>query len=126
MNARQIRQLQGRIAGIKKRLSELGDLRPGTLSRQYNVCGNPTCRCKDPKNPRKHGPYYQLSYTYRGRSRTEFVRKEFLAQVRQEIKSYAIFRELTRQWVDLSLEIARLRREGLSTKGSHTHGYQDS
>ena len=126
MRAKQIRQLQGRIAGIKKRLSELGDLRPGTLSRQYNVCGNPTCRCKDPRNPKKHGPYYQLSYTYRGKSRTEFVRKELLAQVLQEIKNYAIFRELTRQWVDLSLEIARLRREGLSAKGSHAHGSQDS
>lgn len=126
MSAKQITQLQRRIAGIKKRLSALGDLRPGTLSRQYNVCGNPTCRCKDPKNPKKHGPYYQLSYTYRGKSRTEFVRKELLAQVREEIKNYAVFRELTRQWVDLSLEKARLRREGLSAKGSHAHGSEDS
>ena len=43
-------------------LAALGDLRPGSLSIQYNVCGSPGCRCKaDP--PVKHGPYYQVSYT---------------------------------------------------------------
>ena len=126
MNTKKIKQLQGRITRIKKKLSELGDLRPGTLSRQYNVCGNPTCRCKDPTNPKKHGPYYQLSYTHRGRSRTEFVRKQFVAQVQREINNYAIFRELTRKWVDLSLEIARLRREKFKSKGSNDNGSQDS
>lgn len=126
MNTKKIKELQGGITRIKKRLSQLGDLRPGTLSRQYNVCGNPTCRCKDPTNPKKHGPYYQLSYTHRGKSRTEFVRKEFVAQVQREIKNYAIFRELTKKWVDLSLEMARLRREKFTSKGSNANGSQDS
>ena len=126
MSGEQIKALQGRITRIKKRLSQLGDLRPGSLSRQYNVCGNPTCRCKDPARPKKHGPYYQLSYTYRGNSRTEFVRRQFVAQVQQEIRNYAIFRQLTKRWVDLSLEIARLRREKFKSKGSKANGSQDS
>jgi len=117
MNTKQIRQLQGRITRIKKKLSQLGDLRPGTLSRQYNVCGNPTCRCKDPKDPKKHGPYYQLSYTYRGKSRTEFVRKEVVQEEKRRIRNYAIFRLLTQEWIDLSIEIARLRREQFKSKG---------
>ncbi len=51
-----IRALEAEIAEIKRQLAAIGDLRPGTLSEQYNVCGNPKCRCKaDP--PRKHGPY---------------------------------------------------------------------
>ena len=126
MNIKKIKELQGRITRIKKRLSQLGDLRPGTLSRQYNVCGNPTCRCKDPTNPKKHGPYYQLSYTHRGKSRTEFVRKHFVPQVQREMKNYAILRQLTKKWVDLSLEIARLRREKFKSKGSNDNGSQDS
>ena len=126
MDSRQIKKLQGRIARTKEKLSQLGDLRPGSLSRQYNVCGNPTCRCKDPANPKKHGPYYQLSYTYRGKSRTEFVRKQFVPQVQKEMKNYAIFRHLTKQWIDLSLEIARLRREESKSKGSNANGSQDS
>jgi hypothetical protein len=117
MESKQIKKLQGRIIRIKKKMSQLGDFRPGALSKQYNVCGNPTCRCKDPNNPKKHGPYYQLSYTYRGKSRTEFVRKEFVGQVQKEIRNYAIFRQLTKEWIDLSLEIARLRREAFKSKG---------
>ena len=42
----------------------------GSLSRQYNVCSSPGCRCKA-SPPRKHGPYYQLSYTRNGKSTTE-------------------------------------------------------
>jgi hypothetical protein len=117
MNAKKIKQLQGRITRIKKKLSQLGDLRPGTLSRQYNVCGNPSCRCKDPDDPKKHGPYYQLSYTYRGKSRTEFVRKEVVQEEKKRIRNYVIFRQLTQEWIDLSVEMARLRREQFKSKG---------
>ena len=62
-----LQQIQRQIAKIKGELLELGDLHPGSLSRQYNVCGKPGCRCKDPKNPRRHGPYHKVSYVYRGR-----------------------------------------------------------
>jgi hypothetical protein len=58
-------KLQQRINQMKSQLRALGPMRPGSLSRQYNVCGKPGCRCKDPKNPRRHGPYDQLNYAFR-------------------------------------------------------------
>ncbi len=72
--------LDKRIAAIKAALAALGPLRPGSLSQQYNVCGNPRCRCKAAP-PQKHGPYYQLSYTFRGKSHSDFVRRDALPQV---------------------------------------------
>ena len=99
-----------RIAKIKQEIMELGEMRPGTLSQQYNVCGNPTCRCKDPENPKKHGPYYQLSYTRHKKSKTEFVKKEMVATVKQQIKNYKRFVLLTEEWIDLSIEIAQLQK----------------
>lgn len=103
------RALQARINRIKRSLATLGDLRPGTLSAQFNVCGNPTCRCKaDP--PQKHGPYHQVSYTRKGKSRSEFVRKENLSSVRKQIQNYDKLRQLIDQWLDLSIELDRLRR----------------
>jgi hypothetical protein len=71
------------IEKLKKRLAELGPLHPGSISEQYNVCGTPGCQCKDPKKPRRHGPYYQLSFTWRGKSSTRFVRPEGLPEMRQ-------------------------------------------
>lgn len=85
-------------------------MRPGSISEQYNVCGKPNCRCKDPRKPQKHGPYYQLSYTHLGKSTTEFVKREMLQEVQQQLANYARFKELTEQWVQLSLRIAKLKR----------------
>ena len=103
--------MQKRIQQIKKQLSELGDLRPGSLSKQYNVCGNPTCRCKRADKPVKHGPYYQISYTRKGRSKTEFVKSEDVREVRLQLKNYQLLRSHIDEWVDLSLNIARLRKQ---------------
>jgi hypothetical protein len=55
------------IERVKVKLAALGDLRPGSLSTQYNVCGTPGCRCKATP-PEKHGPYYQVSFTRKGKS----------------------------------------------------------
>lgn len=89
---------------------------------QYNVCGNPTCRCKDPKNPQKHGPYYQLSYTHKGKSTTEFVKANNVPEVRQQIQNYREFKKLTEEWVDLSVKIAKLRKKNSRKKSQRTKG----
>jgi hypothetical protein len=102
--------LHRRIEHIKAELTTLGPLRPGTLSQQYNVCGTPGCRCKhDP--PQKHGPYSQLSYTWRARSRSEFVREDEIGQVEEQLRNYARLRDLIEQWIDAGIALARLERE---------------
>jgi len=84
-------------------------MRPGSLSKQYNVCGNPGCRCKDPVKPKRHGPYLQLSYSRGGKSKTEFIRKEMAPRVRRELKNYKGFEQLRDELIDLSIELSRLR-----------------
>jgi len=107
---RRIESLEQRVEKIKRELAQLGDLRPGSLSKQYNVCGNPNCRCKA-SPPKKHGPYYQLSLTRKGKSRSKFVRKEDVAAVRAQLKNYAKLRKLTERWVDLAEQLSILRLE---------------
>ena len=100
-------KLQQRINQLKAQLGEIGPMRPGSLSRQYNVCGKPGCRCKDPKNPRRHGPYHQLNYVYGGKKTSEFVRPQNLKQVRTQLANYKRFRRLIDQWIGLALKQAR-------------------
>ena len=102
--------LERQIAKVKAEMVALGDLRPGSLSEQYNVCGTPGCHCKDPEDPRKHGPYYQLSYSWRGKSSTRFVKPEQVAAMRHKVANYKRFRELTNHWVDLAVELERVER----------------
>lgn len=106
-----IEKARKRIAEIKRELQELDELRPGKISQQYNICGNPTCGCKDAKNPRKHGPYFQLSYTWKGRSTSEFIKAENVVAEERRVLDYKRMRALTVEWVDLSLIVARMRKQ---------------
>jgi uncharacterized protein DUF6788 len=107
---RRMQTLERQIAKVKGELAELGDLRPGSLSEQYNVCGTPGCQCKaDP--PKKHGPYYQLSYSRKGKSSTRFVRPQHLATVKRQLKNYQRLRSAVDRWIDLATELATLRIE---------------
>jgi hypothetical protein len=107
---KRIRALESQIDKVKEELSSLGDLRPGSLSEQYNVCGKASCGCKEDP-PRKHGPYYQLSFTRKGRSGTKFVKKHQVATVRKQLKNYAKLRTLVDRWIELSTELCQLRLE---------------
>ena len=72
-----LEKLQERINKTKAKLMEMGDMHPGSLSMQYNVCGKKGCRCKDPVEPKKHGPYYQVSYVSDGKSTSRFIKPEY-------------------------------------------------
>ena len=98
---RQIERLKGQLAA-------LGDLRPGSLSTQYNVCGTPGCRCKATP-PKKHGPYYQVSFTRKGKSSSKFVRSQDLADIRKELKNYETMKTLVDRWIDLATELSNIR-----------------
>ena len=104
MDKKDLKQIEKQILKIKKELMELGELRPGSLSRQYNVCGNPNCKCKDKTNPQRHGPYYQISYVRRGKSSSSFVRKEFVSEVKEQLSNYKRLRELVDQWIGLGMQ----------------------
>jgi hypothetical protein len=90
-------RIERRIAEIKRLLQEVGDARPGSLTRQYRL----------PKE--KVGPYYQVSYTHKMRSRTEYVRPEHVRRIKREIVAYKRFRKLTTEWTDLAIRQSSLR-----------------
>ena len=104
-----IQHFEQRIEQIKAKLAAVGLMRPGSLSKQSNVCGKAGCRCKDPLRPQKHGPYYQLSYVHQGKSTTQFIRPFLLPEVKQQLSNYKTFRRLTAQWITLALKIAKTR-----------------
>lgn len=100
--------IERKIEKIKRDLAALGDLRPGSLSTQYNVCGTAGCRCKA-SPPVKHGPYYQISFTRKGKSSTKFVKKKDLPAIRKQMKNYTRMKLLMDQWIELATELSNLR-----------------
>src|ERR1035441_1152025 len=91
MDTKRESEIERQIEKVKRELSALGELRPGSLSTQYNVCGSPGCRCKATP-PKKHGPYYQVSFTRKGKSSSKFIRKQDLPVIRKQLKNYESMR----------------------------------
>jgi hypothetical protein len=112
--------LEQRIALIKRRIAELRPFLPGSISEQYNVCGKAGCACKDPRKPRKHGPYYQLSFSVRGKSSSMFLRKADVPEARRRIARYQQFKALSFELVDAYVALAR--SEGLQRSRTDERG----
>jgi hypothetical protein len=104
-------QIEKKIERIRQEMLTIGPMRPGTLSRQYAACKKPGCACMDPVNPKKHGPFYQLSYSHEGKSTTRFVRPGYTATIEKELAAYKRFRKLTQDWVSLAIMLSQLRLE---------------
>ena len=96
MSEKRLQQIERRIARIKEALSHIGPMRPGSLTRQY----------KDRKN--KTGAYWQISYTRQMKSRTEYVRKEWVPEIRRQVATHKRFKRLIDEWIDLSIERSKL------------------
>ena len=96
-----------RVEQLRGKLAKLGPMLPGSISEQWNVCGTPGCRCKDSKDPVKHGPYYQLSFTVGGRSSTMFLKKEDLPEARRRLKRYQQFKTLCSDLVHAYVALTR-------------------
>lgn len=103
-----VRALRAQIAAVKREVAKLEELRPGSLSRQYTVCGSAGCRCRGTP-PQKHGPYYHLSYTRKGKGGTRLVKKEELSSIRAAVANYARLRRLVDRWIDLATELSDLK-----------------
>jgi hypothetical protein len=95
--ATQLERTEEQIRKVKQALLALGPMRPGTITRQYRL----------PKEKKR--PFYQISYTHRMRSRTEYVRQENLAVLRRETANFKRFKTLMDRWVHLALKASQLR-----------------
>ena len=93
----QLERVEEQIEALKRAMLALGAMRPGSLTKQY----------RDPKARRR--PFYQISYTYRMRSRSEYVRKENLSALRKETANFKRFKKLIHRWIELALKASRMR-----------------
>lgn len=106
-----IDSIEKQIADIKNQLLNLGDMHPGSLTKQFNICGAPNCRCKDHENPQKHGQYYNLSFVLKGRSTSRFIRSEDAPEIKKQVANYKKFKKLVEDWKTLAAELAKLKMD---------------
>jgi hypothetical protein len=89
--------IEKKIAGVKEELMTIGEMRPGSLTYQY----------QRPKE--KKGGFYQISYTYRMKSKTEYVKAQFVQDFKRQIATFKRFKKLMQQWVDLAIRYSQIK-----------------
>ena len=87
-------RIERRIEKIKQALEDLGDMRPGSLSVQTRSWG---------------GKYHQLSYTHLGKGHTQYIPQQSVNEVKRQLANYRKFKQLTQEWVTLSIELCKLK-----------------
>jgi hypothetical protein len=102
--------LEDQKAGLLRRISELSEFRPGSITATTGRCGNPGCHCHRPNDP-GHGPHFRLTYKEDGKTVTEsFVSPAARRKTEREIEAYRRWQELSREFVEINTRLCRLRQ----------------
>ena len=96
MNQQRSITIERRIKIIKHELLKLGEMRPGSVTKQVQV-----------RNGKTYS-YWQVSFTHKMKSRTNYVRPELLKATRLQIKNFKKFKKLVDEWISLAIEHAQL------------------
>lgn len=91
---KQIAALTKKIELIKNELQGVKKMRPGSLTKQFH------------KRGKKRWPYWQVSFMHKGKSRTNYVRDDYVQAIKAEIAEYKKFKKLMEKWVALSIELS--------------------
>jgi hypothetical protein len=101
--------LEDRRAAIQSQISQLGDMRSGSITGTGGRCGNPNCHCHEAGDP-GHGPYYRRTRKVDGKTITQtFATPASLAKAQREVAAYHRLRELGSQLLDVNEQICGLR-----------------
>ena len=99
-----ITDLQRDRSRLKLALSQVDDLRPGSLVERFRKCGKPTCHCAKPDSP-GHGPSHSLTREVVGKTVTKIIPPSAVEQTQKQIAEYKRFRDLARDFVEVSEKV---------------------
>ncbi len=74
----------------------MGDLRPGSVTKQY----------ADSKNKKR--PFYQINYTIKGKFKTDYVRKIYTSEMEEQTLEYKRLKNLLAEWMELGIKKSKI------------------
>ena len=91
---------------LRRQLAAIGDLRPGSLVRNYRKCGKPTCRCAAKDHP-GHGPYWLLTAKVGGKTRSRSIPAKHVQAVKAWIAECQRLRRLVAELIAVSDDLCQ-------------------
>jgi hypothetical protein len=104
---------------LKSQLSQIGEMRPGSLVARFRKCGKSSCHCAK-KGAKGHGPSFSLTRPVAGKTVTRIIPTgPAVEQTRQQLEEYHRFRQLVQQLLSVSEQICdwQLRHAEPETEG---------
>ncbi len=98
-------RLEEQYRKLKKQLMQVGVVCEGSLTRVFQKCGKPSCRCHRDKKYR-HGPYYSWTRKVRGKTVSRTVGKEHVRECQTWIENNRRLNKIIRAMRDLTLRAA--------------------
>jgi hypothetical protein len=95
MANKKVETILKKIKKTKEDLLHVEDMRPGSVTMQNHMRG------------KKKWPYWQISYTQNKKSKTEYLRDEFVNQIKVEVENYKKFKILVEKLVQLNIELSK-------------------
>jgi hypothetical protein len=118
-------ELEEQKRALLRAISELGDLRPGSITGIIRRCGKPSCHCARPGDP-GHGPNLRLTYKVQGKTITEALPTPVAVRKAEvEIAEFRKLQQLSHAFVQVNEQICRLRPAEESLTPQETNGRSD-
>jgi hypothetical protein len=107
-----IQALEKDRSEVLRQISQLGDMRPGSILGVMGRCSKPRCHCAQPGDP-GHGPNFRLTRKVRGKTVAETLSSPAaLQKAQREVAEFRKFRELSAQLLELNEAICQRRPLG--------------
>lgn len=101
--------LEQERSAILQRLTDLGDLRPGSITTTSGRCGKANCRCHRPNEP-PHGPTDRITYKVEGKTVSQsLTNPAALAKAEREVAEFRNYQQISQQFVEVNTRICELR-----------------
>ena len=101
-------KLKEEFKRVKDEIYSISYLKKGSLSKCYQTCGTPGCRCHKDKKYR-HGPYWWWSTKKNGKTKSILVPEGMLSEVRSYIDNYKLLKSKTKKLEGISEKIIKAR-----------------
>ncbi len=108
MKKSQLNDWMSRFEKIKKEMTKIGFFKKGSITRRWQTCGNPNCKCSKDKELR-HGPYYWWTFKENARTKAILVPEKMLPEVKSYIENSKLLQNKIKLLEKLSEKIIKMK-----------------
>lgn len=103
-----LRGLEEKRKRVGEELTDIGDMRQGSVYERYSKCGKPGCRCAS-EEKYLHGPKVTLTKTVGGKTVLSTIPKGAVESTKAQIARFKEFRRLSQEYLAVNEEICETK-----------------